>query len=80
MRTFMKRRRRPGYQLRVTLSRFHGQRRADVREFYDAGNVYKPGKRGISLHLDHELPEVIRALKRILTRVRGGSGNGDKLR
>jgi hypothetical protein len=38
---------------RVTVSRFKGKVRIDIREYYlDDANDFKPGKRGLSLDVD----------------------------
>lgn len=34
---------------RVTVSKFHGKVRVDIREYYLDGDEWKPGKKGISL-------------------------------
>ena len=38
---------------RVTVHKFKGQLKVDIREFYDDNGEMKPGKRGISLSLDN---------------------------
>ena len=38
---------------RITVHKFKGQIKVDIREFYDDKGVMKPGKRGISLSLDN---------------------------
>ena len=37
---------------RVTVHKFKGQMKVDIREFYDDKGEMKPGKKGISLSLD----------------------------
>ena len=38
---------------RVTVHKFKGQIKVDIREFYDSNGEMKPGKKGISLSLDN---------------------------
>ena len=38
---------------RVTVHKFKGQLKVDIREYYDDNGVMKPGKKGISLNLDN---------------------------
>ena len=38
---------------RVTVHKFKGQLKVDIREFYDDKGEMKPGKKGISLSLEH---------------------------
>ena len=38
---------------RITVHKFKGQIKVDIREFYDDNGEMKPGKKGISLSLDN---------------------------
>ena len=38
---------------RITVHKFKGQIKVDIREFYDSNGEMKPGKKGISLSLDN---------------------------
>ena len=38
---------------RITVHKFKGQIKVDIREFYDDNGVMKPGKKGISLSLEN---------------------------
>ena len=38
---------------RITVQKFKGQLKVDIREYYDDNGVMKPGKKGISLNLDN---------------------------
>ena len=38
---------------RITVHKFKGQVKVDIREFYEDNGEMKPGKRGISLSLDN---------------------------
>ena len=38
---------------RVTVHKFKGQLKVDIREYYDDNGTMKPGKKGLSLNLDN---------------------------
>ena len=38
---------------RITVHKFKGQIKVDIREFYDSNGEMRPGKKGISLSLDN---------------------------
>ena len=38
---------------RVTVHKFKGQLKIDIREYYDDNGTMKPGKKGLSLNLDN---------------------------
>ena len=38
---------------RVTVHKFKGQLKIDIREYYEDNGEMKPGKRGLSLNLDN---------------------------
>ena len=38
---------------RVTVHKFKGQLKVDIREYYEDNGIMKPGKRGLSLNLDN---------------------------
>ena len=38
---------------RITVHKFKGQLKVDIREYYEDNGEMKPGKRGLSLNLDN---------------------------
>eukprot|EP01080_Neovahlkampfia_damariscottae_P006226 gene6226-10232_t len=55
---------------RITISQFRGKWNVQIREYYDANGVMKPGKKGIALSMDewNELKEVIPEVDELIER------------